>query len=158
MRKALILIFIVAMVTLGGYAVTYWCATGSAKSMLTKPGGEMEWLRREYHLNEVQFARVQQLHHQYAPKCDLMCAHIAKANARLNQLIDTNKKVTPEVTAAMAECLAAQEECREAMLGHVYAVSAEMSPEDGARYLQMMKAQIVEPALPHSVAISNLSR
>ena len=154
MKKALIIITMAVAVAIAGYAISYRCATASAASMLTKPGGEMEWLKCEYHLSDAQFARIQQLHRQYAPKCDLMCEKISKANDRLDQLVNSNRTVTPEVTAAMKECLAAQAECREAMLGHVYAVSAEMSPEDGARYLQMMKARIVEPALPHSAVIS----
>ena len=118
----------------------------------------MQWLRREYHLSDAQSARVEQVHREYTPKCDLMCAKIMKANARLDQLISANKSVTPEVSAAMKECLAVQNECREAMLGHVYAVSAEMSAADGARYLEMMKARIVEPALGNSAVISESSK
>ena len=158
MKKALIVIFVAAVVAFAGYWISYRCATAPAASMLTKPGGEMEWLKCEYHLSDAQFARIQQLHRVYAPTCDLMCGKIAKANGRLDQVISTNRTVTPEVAAAMKECLAAQAECREAMLGHVYAVSAEMSPEDGARYLQMMKTRIVEPALPHSAVISESSK
>jgi hypothetical protein len=158
MKKALIVIIMAALVAVAGYAISYQCATASAKAMLTKPGGEMEWLRSEYHLSAAQFARIQQLHREYAPTCDLMCEKISKANDRFDQVVSANRKVTPEVTVAMMECLAAQTECREAMLGHVYAVSAEMSAEDGARYLQMMKARIVEPALPHGTVISESSR
>lgn len=154
MKKALIVFVLAALVAFAGYAISYRCATASAALMLAKPGGEMEWLKCEYHLSDAQFARIQQLHQQYTPTCDLMCQKITDANDRLDQLVSANRKVTPEVTAAMKECLVAQAECREAMLGHVYAVSAEMSPEDGARYLQMMKARIVEPALPHSAVIS----
>jgi hypothetical protein len=158
MKKALIVIFMAALVAFTGYAVSYRCATASTKSMLTKPGGEMEWLKCEYHLSDAQFARIQQLHQQYAPTCDLMCEKITKANDRLDELVGTHRQVTPEVSAALKECLAAQAECREAMLGHVYAVSAEMSAEDGARYLQMMKARIVEPPLPHSTVISGSAK
>ena len=158
MKKAFIIIFMAGAVALAGYRISYRCATASSESMLTKPGGEMEWLKCEYHLSDAQFARIQQLHRDYAPTCDLMCEKIAKANGKLDQLVNTNRTVTPEVTAAMKECLAAQAECREAMLGHVYAVSAEMSRQDGARYLQMMKARIVEPAMPHSAVISESSK
>ncbi len=158
MKKALIVIFMAAAVAFAGYSISYRCATAPAESMLTKPGGEMQWLKCEYHLSDAQFAHIQQLHQQYAPTCDLMCEKITKANDRLDQVVSTNRRVTPDVTAAMKECLAAQAECREAMLGHVYAVSAEMSPEDGARYLRMMKARIVEPALPQSAVISESAK
>jgi hypothetical protein len=158
MKRAFIVIFIAAVVASAGYWISYRCATASTESMLTKPGGEMEWLKCEYHLSDAQFARIRQLHRDYAPTCDLMCAKITKANNRLDELVSANRTVTPEVAAAMKECLTAQAECREAMLGHVYAVSAEMSPQDGTRYLQMMKTRIVEPALPHSAVISESSK
>ena len=158
MTKAFIVIIMAAAAAFTGYSVSYRCATASSQSMLTKPGGEMEWLRCEYHLSDAQFARIQQLHREYAPTCDLMCEKIGKANDKLDELVGANRTVTPEVAAAMKECLAAQADCREAMLGHVYAVSAEMSSKDGARYLQMMKARIVEPALGHSSVISESSK
>src|SRR5258708_35453523 len=100
MKRALIVIFIAVLVAFSGYAMSYRCAKTSAKSMLTKPGGEMEWLKCEYHLSDAQFARIQQLHRQYAPTCDLMCAKIARANERLDQLVGASRKVTPEVAAA----------------------------------------------------------
>lgn len=158
MKKAFIVLFVAASAAFAGYSISYHCATAPAAAMLTKPGGEMEWLKCEYHLTDAQFARIQQLHQDYAPTCDLMCEKITKANNRLDELVSTNRTVTPEVAAAMKECLAAQADCRQAMLGHVYAVSAEMAPQDGARYLQMMKARIVEPALPHSAVISESSK
>lgn len=141
-----------------GYWIYYRCATAPVRCMLAEQGGEMQWLRREYHLSDAQFTRVEELHREYSPKCDLMCAKIMQANARLGQLISANKSVTADVSAAMKECLAVQNECREAMLGHVYAVSAEMAPADGARYVEMMKARIVEPALGHGAVISESSK
>ena len=54
----------------------------------------------------------------------------------------------------MNECVAVQAECRRALLRHVYEVSAEMPAADGARYLQMMTARIVEPGLGHESVIS----
>ena len=126
--------------------------------MLTQSGSEMEWLRREYHLSEAQFSRIRELHREYAPKCDLMCEKIAKANDRLDQLIKTSKTFAPEVDSAMKECVTVQAECRRALLQHVYDVSAEMSPADGARYLQMMTARIVKPGLSHETVISESSK
>jgi 3-methyladenine DNA glycosylase Tag len=58
----------------------------------------------------------------------------------------------------MDDCVAVQAECRRALLAHVYAVSAEMPPDDGARYLKMMTARIVEPGLSHQVVISQSSK
>ena len=158
MKKGLLILLLTLASAFAGHWLYYRCATAPARAMLAEQGGEMQWLRREYHLSEAQFARIAQMHRDYAPKCDLMCAKIMEANGRLDRLISASKAVTPEVAAAMKESLAVQNECREAMLGHVYAVSAEMSPADGARYLEMMKARIVETALGHRAVISESSK
>ena len=141
-----------------GYWIYYQCTTAPARSMLTQSGGEMEWLRHEYHLSDAQFSRIRELHREYAPKCDLMCEKIARANDRLDQLIKANKTFTAEVDAAMNECVTVQAECRRALLRHIYEGGAEMSPKDGARYLQMMTARIVEPGLSHESVISESSK
>jgi len=141
-----------------GYFVYYKWETAPMQAMANDPDGGMEWLRNEYHLGDAQYSRVQQMHREYAPRCDLMCEKIAKANARLEHLIDANKTFTPEIDAAMNECVSVQAECRRELLRHVYAVSAEMSPDDGARYLQMMAARIVEPGLSHETVISKSAK
>ncbi|MEA3208830.1 MAG: hypothetical protein QOE70_1887 [Chthoniobacter sp.] len=158
MRKGLLIIVLAGAAAIGGYGTYYRCATAPTHAMLARPDGGMEWLRHEYHLGDAPFSRIQQLHQEYAPRCDLMCEKIAKANARLAQLIKVNKTFSPEVDAAMKECVAVQAECRRALLEHVYVVSAEMSPEDGARYLQMMTARIVEPGLSHQSVISESAK
>lgn len=156
--KLLAVIVIATLSGVGGYVGYFRCATAPTEAMLAKSNGEMEWLQREYHLSEAQFDRIQQLHREYAPKCDLMCARISKANAKFEELIARNKTYTPEVDAALKECLTVQGDCRQALLAHVYAVSAEMSPEDGARYLAMMKSRMVEPGLDQTVTISKSPR
>ncbi|HYR57913.1 MAG TPA: periplasmic heavy metal sensor [Chthoniobacteraceae bacterium] len=156
--KGLLVIALTLAAALGGYFSYYRCATARTQAMLTRADGGMEWLRDEYHLSDAQFARVRQVHADYAPKCDLNCGRIAKANARLGALIEANKTFTPELDAAMNECATVQAECRRALLRHIYEVSAEMSPADGARYVQMMAARIVEPGLAHTAVISQSAK
>ena len=156
--KGLLVLLLAVGIALGGYFTYYRCATAETQAMLSQPNGEMEWLRDEFHLNDTQFARIVELHRQYAPKCDVMCQKIAAANEHLHQVIETNKNFDPAVSAAMDDCVAVQAECRKALLAHVYAVSAEMSPEDGARYLKMMTARIAEPGLSHETVISRSSK
>ena len=158
MKNGLLILALALALAVGGYCTYYRCATAPTHAMLAAPDGEMEWLRREYHLSDAQFARIRQMHGEYAPHCDLMCGKIAKANARLDQLIKASATFTPEVDAAMSECVAVQAECRRALLWHIYDVSAEMPPEDGARYLRMMTARIVEPGLSHESVISESAK
>ena len=158
MKRGLLVILLAGAGALGGYAIYFRCATAGAQAMLAQPGGEMEWLRREFHLTDAQFARIRDLHRGYAPKCGLMCAKIADANARLDTLIDASGAITPEIAAALQESAAVQEECRQALLGHVYAVAAEMPPADGARYRRMMKARLIQPGMSSESVISESAK
>ncbi len=136
------------------YCVYFYCATQPAHAMLKQPQGEMEWLRREFNLTDVQFDKIKALHEGYRPKCDLMCKRIAEANAKLDSLIQNNQALTPEIEAAVANCSEVQQECREAMLAHIYSVSGEMSPASARRYLDMMKPRMSQTALRSNTAVS----
>ncbi len=156
--KARWVVLVAAAAAIAGYAAYFFCAMSSTQAMLDQKAGEMEWLRAEYHLTDAQFDHIQALHREYAPKCDQMCQKIAQAQGRLEHLIEANKTYTPEVDEAMKECALVQGECRRALLAHVYAVSGEMAPGDGARYLQMMSGRILEPAVSHETVISSAAK
>lgn len=156
--KGLLIVAIAVAVSVAGSVTYFRTATAPTSAMLDQPAGELEWLRREYRLGDEQFARVRAKHVEYAPKCERMCATIADVNRQLATLIQNNKAVTPEVEAALHRSAQVQEECRRAMLGHVYAVSAEMSPEQGARYLSMMKSRLVHPGHTHRELFSEHGR
>ncbi len=141
-----------------GYGVYFRSATAPTAAMLKQPQGEMEWLRREFQLNDAQFESVRWRHQEYMPVCDAMCAKIMTANARLEELIQSQKALTPEIEAALQECVHVQGECRRAMLGHVYAVGAEMPPDQGARYIAMMKARVIQPGLMSNIVVSESSK
>ena len=152
--RGLVILLVAVVIAITGYAIYYGSATAKAKAMLREPAGEMEWLRREFRLSDAQFERIAKMHREYAPACAVMCAKIARSNERLDALIAANRTPTPEVRAALHESTVVQEECRQAMLGHVYAVCAEMPAEQGTRYLKMMKARLVEHGLHTDLAVS----
>ncbi len=156
--KGLVVLAIAVVVGICGYAVYFRTATAPTTAMLAQSDPEMQWLRREFRLSDAQFERIRQMHRDYTPVCDKMCERIAKANARLDEMIAKSKTMTAETEAALHECAQVQEDCHRAMLGHVYAVSAEMSPEDGARYLQMMKLRIIAAGLKSSTVVSESPR
>jgi hypothetical protein len=150
----LLLVGLALLAALGGYTVCYRWMTGASRSMLAGPDAGMQWLRQEYHLTETQFVKVQDLHRQYTPKCEAMCDDINKANAHFREVLKKNARYSPEVDAALAECASVQASCRHALLQHAYAVSAEMSPEEGRRYLGMMAVRVIEPGMTQESLIS----
>lgn len=150
MKRPLLILLATVLVALAGYGIAYEWATRSSKAMLAHPDCGMIWLRSEYHLSEAQYARIAKMHEDYRPTCERMCARIAAAQEKVDALISVHNAVTPETEAAMREWALLQNECRVAMLAHVYAVSAEMPPQDGKRYLEMATARIVEPGMSHA--------
>lgn len=144
-RSVQFLFLILFALALGAaaYAVSRYSVTTSA--LAGQP--ELEWLRTEYHLTDAQYARVVALHKSYRPVCDQLCARIAAKNAEIDQLIHSSPDgVTPALAQAFREEGELRSACRLSMLTHVYAVSREMSPEQGRRYLEMMASQITCPA------------
>ncbi|MEI8343059.1 MAG: hypothetical protein WCH43_16165 [Verrucomicrobiota bacterium] len=148
MKKNLILLAALLLLALGGSIAYYHFATAGMASMLCKTDGEMDWLRQEFKLTDAQFEKISALHAAYRPKCDRMCEKVAAARARLDHLIDTNRSVTPEVESAFKEFASVEEECRQAMLGHIYEVSELMPPENSARYVHLMKEHLLLEASP----------
>src|SRR5215469_4764762 len=139
-----------------GAIAFYLCnflATRELRDMAQAPNGDLEWSRREFHLNDLQFKRIADLHTAYAPVCDEMCRRIMEANAKVDRLVSGNHQLTPELEAAIREAGHVQEDCRMQMLAHIYRVSAQMSPADGQRYLNMMKSRVVQPGLSSDTAI-----
>ena len=109
---------------------------------------QLGWLRQEYHLSASQFERIAQWHADYAPQCAERCRRIGIQRARLSALIQEARTPTPEVVEALQKTAALEAECRQATLAHIYAVAAEMPPEEGRRYVAAMAASIVAPGRP----------
>jgi hypothetical protein len=128
-------------------------ATRDLRQMAAAPNGELEWLRREFHLNDAQFQKIEDLQSAYTPVCNGMCERIMEANSKLDRLLPKNREVTPEVEAAIREVGTVQDDCRKQMLAHIYRVSAQMNPADGERYLHLMKSRIIQPGLSSDTAV-----
>ena len=150
------LIFILVGAFAVGLTAFFACnfvATRDIRDMAQAPNGELQWLRREFHLSDAQFKNVESLQTAYAPVCNEMCRRIMEANAKVDQLVSDSREVTPELGAAIREAGIVQQDCRTQMLAHIYRVSAQMSPAEGQRYLRMMKSRVIQPALQSDTAI-----
>ncbi len=132
---------------------TNFFGTRDLREMTKAPNGELEWLRREFHLSDAQFAKIEALHSAYTPVCDEMCRRIMEANSKLDRLLSQNREVTPELEAAIREAGLVQEDCHKQMLAHIYRVSAQMNPVDGENYLRLMKSRVIQPALSSDTAV-----
>jgi hypothetical protein len=146
--------------TIGAFAAAviafceiHFFGTRDLREMTKAPNGELEWLRREFHLSDAQFAKIATLHSAYTPVCNEMCRRIMEASSKLDRLVSENREVTPELEAAIREAGSVQEDCHKQMLAHVYQVSAQMNPADGQNYLRLMKSRVIQPALSSDTAV-----
>jgi hypothetical protein len=135
------------------FCAVHFFATRDLREMTKGSNGEMEWLRREFHLSHAQFKKIEALQSEYAPVCNEMCRRIIEANSRLERLVSQSSEVTPELDAAIREAGIVQEDCHKRMLAHIYRVSAQMNPADGQNYLRLMKSRVIQPALSSDTAV-----
>src|SRR5260221_1295213 len=91
-------------------------ATRDLGGMAKAPNGELEWLRREFHLSDAEFAKIATLHSAYTPVCDEMCRRIMEANSKLDRLVSEKREVTPELEAAIREAGGGLKKTRKAKL------------------------------------------
>jgi hypothetical protein len=155
-RPAYWLAFILVGAFVIGLIAFYTCnflATRELRDIARAPNGELQWLRREFHLSDSQFKNIQSLQTAYAPVCNEMCRRIMEANSKVDRLISENHEVTPELEAAIREVGVVQQDCRKQMLAHIYRVSAQMDPAEGQRYLGIMKSRVSQPGLSSDTAI-----
>lgn len=130
-----------ALGLLGGvlaFGVAYWATTREPWAALRGPDAELAWLRAEYPMSEDQFQRVSALHRAYLPTCGELCRRISEQNARLQEAVLAATELTPEIARLLDETGRVRDDCRRAMLGHLFAVAREMPPEVGRRYLERM--------------------
>src|SRR5260221_10788901 len=94
-------------------------ATRDLGRMAKAPNGELEWLRREFHLSDTQFAKIATLQSAYTPVCDEMCRRIMETNSKLDRLVSEKREVTPELEAAIREAGAGQKKRQKAEVAHI---------------------------------------
>jgi len=137
---ALTLMMVVLVATVTG-AIAYRAgADRSVKTALAEQDA-MAWLRADFGLTDAQFETIKKLHADYSVICEEHCLAIQDATRTLRSLRATN--------AEPARLVSAQEEverlrlvCESAIATHVRRCAAEMSPEAGRRYLEMVLPKI----------------
>ena len=147
MKRAVIIILCGAALGLLAGAGVYFTRTAPQRAMLCCERPELAWLQQKFQLTDAQFTRVQKLHNDYLAHCAELCARIAATNELIRTQISTATNVTPETEKFLAGAAQLRVECQTRMLKECFAVSREMSPEQGKRYLAWVQEQIL--VMPH---------
>ncbi len=140
-KTGLALLFV--LLAVAGYATTYFLRLQSACPYGHDDPSGLQWLRKEFHVTDVQFEKIKALHKAYRPICDERCSRVRDAELELQQYIDANTDMTPELSAAFDRTSQVREECRRGMLEHIYAVSREMEPSEGRRFVEVMSRHML---------------
>ncbi len=139
MKRALVIALLGLVLAAAGYCASYFLGTASDRKLLNSPAPELAWLKKEFNLNDAEFARLCQLHASYLPHCQEMCRRIEAKNRELKELLAQANAVTPEIERKLAEAGQIRVDCQKAMLQHFYQVSQAMPPAQGKRYLQWIQ-------------------
>lgn len=154
MKRAVIIILCGAVLGLLAGAGVYLTRTAPERAMLCCKRPELAWLQHEFQLTDAQFARVEKLHDDHLMHCAEMCARIAATHEQLRAQVVTNTAVTPAMEKLLADAAQLRVQCQTQMLAACFAISREMSPEQGGRYLAWVQQQVLtmahEPAAEHS--------
>ena len=104
---------------------------------------ELAWLKKEFHINDAEFARICQMHESYLSGCAERCRRIDEKNEQLKLLLASTNNVTPEIEKILTEAAQLRADCQKKMLAHFYDVSRTMPPEQGRRYLTWVQEQTI---------------
>lgn len=145
MKKFFILLGLIAVVGVASYYVCFHRAMASV--VVITPDGtdaELAWLKSEFALTPAQYEKVLALHHAYRPVCAEHCSNYMATHRKLADLLKNQTQWSPEAGTLIAEQARIQSECHASMLKYAYDVAACMSPDQGRRYLEMIKMQLIE--------------
>jgi hypothetical protein len=151
MKRALVIVMATLFLGVAAYFICFRIETRPMRQVASVPN-EIAWLSTEFKLSPEQSKRIARVHAEYEPRCMAMCRKIADNNARLDRLITERREFAPEMEALLRDSAEIQIECRKEMLAHIYAVAAQMPPDQGARYITLLKNQVIQPGVPFAIA------
>ena len=134
-RTVVILILGIVLAFVAGAAV-YRHETAPVRAMLCCQNPEMAWLQHEYMMTDDQLARVQKLDASYQAGCAELCRRIRATNDLVRLEFASPSTTSAQLQPLLASAGQLRGECQWHMLEYCQAVSREMPPAEGKRYLQ----------------------
>jgi hypothetical protein len=101
--------------------------------------GSLDWVQQEFHPNTDQMVRIQKLHKDYLSQCTVMCRMVADKKREVAAALNGTTNLTPLAKAKLAELADCRSHCQSQMLQYFAAVSQNLPPDEGRRYLAQMQ-------------------
>ena len=140
-RGAVIAILLVVAAAFAG-ALGYRSGCDTQLRAAARQGDVSAWLRREFHLTGSQSAAIEKLHRDYSAVCEEHCRAIRESKRERDALRAVHPSDTAALSAAERRLAERSAECESSLLRHLDAVAWEMAPEDGRRYLELMRPRV----------------
>lgn len=122
------------------FGASYAVSQRLCRVCLAQPAGSLAWLRKEFHLNDAQMARIKTLHEDYVSQCAAMCRMVAAKKQEVAAALGNTTNVGPVAEQKLAELAACRAQCQSRMLRYFVEVSQVMPPAEGRRYLAEMQS------------------
>lgn len=142
MKNLLASIALVAGLALAVGLATYRSSSDPALSRALAQQDALEWLRMDFQLTESQFAGIKRLHDSYSAVCAEHCRAIQEAVSDRERLAGADRATPAQIAAADRRVEELRLVCESAIATHVRQCAALMSPEAGARYLELVLPKI----------------
>lgn len=139
MRKPAVILAVALAVAAAVFGGAFYCAHYVCAKRGATGTDDLDWLKMEFHLGDVELARIRELHDGYLPKCSDNCILIAAKKRELAQAIAAGTNSTATLDKLRGEVAALRQKCQSEMLAHFEDVSRAMPPAQGQRYLAEMK-------------------
>lgn len=107
---------------------------------VAEPPGSPDWMQKEFHLNNDEMARIQQLHKDYLADCNAMCRMVDAKKQEVAAALNDTTNVSPVAHQKLDELAACRAHCQSQMLQYFIAVSRNMPRAEGRRYLAKMQS------------------
>lgn len=161
MRRSVLILLLGLIGAVAGYCALYLFSTSRHRVLLESPAPELAWLQREFNLSSAELQRITELHEGYLPRCEEMCRRIAEKNGEIKQALSGTEVDARVVEQKLAEAGQLRLQCQTNMLHHFIAVSRQMPPEQGRRYLAWIEERALTDSsgmmVQHEIAPSGAS-
>jgi len=139
-RTVLVLLFVTLFAAGAAFGVARWlrCQTCAAAAEARDAG----WLTRELKLSGEQAATVTALEADYRAALSAACARHCGARARLSDTLSAASVDQAAATGCVEEMCAAEAVSERVTLDHIMKVRAVLTPEQQARYAELIRGQL----------------
>ena len=133
---------IVLLVGAIAFVVTSTFLTHEKVEQMKQPEAELLWLRSAFDLDEASYQKIAALHRKFQPACVQMCDELMASDRKIDRIMTHSEGMTPQLQQALDDAAALDLRCRKHLIHHIYEIAACMKPEQGRRYVELMRSRM----------------